>query len=80
MNWSTHISFIASSSSDMSKVNSANPEVIVILGGGRRKGALETPTEYKQQDLSPNSMERLRYGARLAKQTKLPILVTGGCS
>jgi uncharacterized SAM-binding protein YcdF (DUF218 family) len=78
MNWPTHISFIASSSNDMSKVNSANPEVIVILGGGRRKGALETPPEYQQQDLSPNSMERLRYGARLAKQTKLPILVTGG--
>ena len=77
MNWPTHISSIASSSNDMSKVNSANPEVIVILGGGRRKGALETPPEYQQQDLSPNSMERLRYGARLAKQTKLPILVTG---
>ena len=50
----------------------------MILGGGRRKGALETHPEHQQQDLSPNSMERLRYGARLAKQTKLPILVTGG--
>jgi uncharacterized SAM-binding protein YcdF (DUF218 family) len=78
MNWPKYISSIASSPNDVSKVNSANPEVIVILGGGRRKGALETPTEYQQQDLSPNSMERLRYGARLAKQTKLPILVTGG--
>jgi uncharacterized SAM-binding protein YcdF (DUF218 family) len=78
VNWPAHIGSIASGSSDMSKVNSANPEVIVILGGGRRKGALETPSEYQQQDLSPNSVERLRYGARLAKQTKLPILVTGG--
>jgi uncharacterized SAM-binding protein YcdF (DUF218 family) len=80
MNWPTHISPMASSSNDMSKVNFASPEVIVILGGGRRKGALENPSEYQQQDLSPNSMERLRYGARLSKQTKLPILVTGGCS
>jgi uncharacterized SAM-binding protein YcdF (DUF218 family) len=78
MNWSTHISYIATSSSDLSKVNSVNPEVIVILGGGRRKGALETPPDYQQQDLSSSSIERLRYGARLARQTKLPILVTGG--
>ena len=78
MNWPPHISSIASGSIDISKVNSDIPEVIVILGGGRRKGALETPPVYQQQDLSPSSMERLRYGARLAKQTKLPILVTGG--
>ena len=91
MNWPTHISFTANDFSDFSnntphakskiisiKEHSLNPQAIVILGGGRRKGALETPTEYQQQDLSPNSMERLRYGARLAKQTKLPILVTGG--
>ena len=67
MNWPTHICYIASSSNDMSKVNSANPEVIVILGGGGRKGALQITAEYQRQDLSPNSMERLRYGARLAK-------------
>ena len=78
MNWPTYISSTVSSFNDMSKVKSANPEVIVILGGGRRKGALETPAEYQQQDLTPSSMERLRYGARLAKKTKLPILVTGG--
>jgi uncharacterized SAM-binding protein YcdF (DUF218 family) len=54
------------------------PKAIIVLGGGRRKGALEAPTEYHQHDLSPSSFERLRYGARLAKQTNLPILVTGG--
>jgi uncharacterized SAM-binding protein YcdF (DUF218 family) len=78
MSWPIHVSPIANISNDISKGNFATPEVIVIPGGGRRKGALETPIEYQQQDLSPNSMERLRYGARLAKQTKLPILVTGG--
>ena len=50
---------------------------IVILGGGRRKGALELP-EYQFQDVSPATMERLRTGARLAKLTHMPILVTGG--
>ena len=50
---------------------------IVILGGGRRKGAIELP-EYQFQDVSAATMERLRMGARLAKVSQLPILVTGG--
>ena len=54
------------------------PQAIIVLGGGRRKAALEVPIDYHQQDLSSGSLERLRYGARLAKQTNLPILVTGG--
>jgi uncharacterized SAM-binding protein YcdF (DUF218 family) len=54
------------------------PQAIIVLGGGRRKGALEAPIDYNQHDLSPSSLERLRYGARLAKQTNLPTLVTGG--
>ena len=78
MNWPTYISSMSINSTDMSKGDFENPGVIVILGGERRKGPLESPTEYQQQDLSPNSMERFRYGTRLAKQTKLPILVTGG--
>jgi uncharacterized SAM-binding protein YcdF (DUF218 family) len=55
-----------------------HPQAIIVLGGGRRKGALEVPIDYNQQDLSSGSLERLRYGARLAKQTNLPVLVTGG--
>jgi uncharacterized SAM-binding protein YcdF (DUF218 family) len=78
MNWPAHVSSIASDSNDSLKGNSENPQAIVILGGGRRKGALEAPSDYQQQDLSSGSMERLRYGVRLARQTKLPILVTGG--
>ncbi len=50
---------------------------IVILGGGRRKGAIELP-DYQLQDVSSATMERLRMGARLAKLTHMPILVTGG--
>jgi hypothetical protein len=50
---------------------------IVILGSGRQKGVLDLP-EYQYQNLTPQSMERLRAGARLAKVTKLPILLVGG--
>ncbi len=54
------------------------PQAIIILGGGRRVGALDAPSQYQHQDVSVASMERLRLGARLAKVTGLPILVTGG--
>jgi uncharacterized SAM-binding protein YcdF (DUF218 family) len=57
--------------------NEVFTHAIVILGGGRQKGALDLP-EYQYQNTSPQSMERLRAGARLAKVTKLPILLTGG--
>ena len=52
-------------------------QAIVILGGGIRAGAKEIP-EYQNQDVSSETMARLRMGARLAKVTHLPILVTGG--
>ena len=54
-----------------------NHQAIVILGGGIRAGAKEIP-EYQHQDVSTDTMARLRMGARLAKVTFLPILVTGG--
>ncbi len=57
--------------------NEASTHAIVILGGGREKGTLDLP-EYQYQNLSPQSMERLRAGARLAKDSNLPILLTGG--
>ena len=55
----------------------ANPsaQAIVILSGGRYLNALE----YGNQDtVSMHTLERLRYGAWLHRQTRLPILVTGG--
>jgi len=58
--------------------NKQGPQAIVILGGGRRQGALDVPVNHHNQDVSPASMERLRLGARLAKVTQLPVLVTGG--
>lgn len=49
-------------------------QAIVILGGGQR---LVAP-EWGGSTLNANSLERLRYGARLARQTGLPVLLSGG--
>ena len=49
-------------------------QAIVILGGGIRRAA----PEYGGDTLGRLTLERVRYGARLARQTKLPVLVTGG--
>jgi uncharacterized SAM-binding protein YcdF (DUF218 family) len=59
------------------------PAAIIVLGGGLRQGALEFAPNLApnaNQDVSKETMERLRLAARLAKQTQLPILVTGGLS
>jgi len=48
-------------------------QVVVILGGGLQRN---TP-EYGDT-LSTHSLARVRYGAKLAKQFALPVLVTGG--
>ncbi|MGH8802211.1 MAG: YdcF family protein [Casimicrobiaceae bacterium] len=49
-------------------------QAIVILGGGARDYA----PEYGGVTLSTLSLERVRYGARLARETGLPVLVSGG--
>lgn len=64
----------------LAQVGSKQPRdigAIVILGGGRRKGALER-VDQELQDISSETLQRIRMGARLAKQTGLPVLVTGG--
>jgi len=48
---------------------------IVILGGGRRLGALEADGG---ESVSSETLERCAYGARLARVTRLPIVVSGG--
>ena len=50
-----------------------NAQAIVILGGGLMRA---TP-EYGDT-VSTHSLLRVRYGAKLAKQWKLPVLVAGG--
>lgn len=48
--------------------------VIVILGGGRESLA----PEYGGANLAPQSLERLRYGVWLARQTGAPLMFSGG--
>jgi len=49
-------------------------QAIVILGGGVRRNA----AEYGGDTLGRLTLERVRYGARVARLTGLPVLVTGG--
>jgi uncharacterized SAM-binding protein YcdF (DUF218 family) len=53
----------------------AGMQAIVVLGAGRISAA----PEYGRQDIpSSIALHRLRYAARLQRETKLPILVSGG--
>lgn len=52
----------------------AEAEAIVILGGGLYRNA----PEYGGDVVNNVGLERLRYGARLARQTGLPVAITGG--
>ena len=47
---------------------------IVVLGGGRNRGA----PEWDGETVSAATLERVRYAARLARATGLPVLVSGG--
>jgi uncharacterized SAM-binding protein YcdF (DUF218 family) len=49
-------------------------QAIVILGGGVRRHA----AEYHGDTLGQLTLERVRYGAQVARLTGLPVLVTGG--
>jgi uncharacterized SAM-binding protein YcdF (DUF218 family) len=54
--------------------NARSAQAIVILGGGVRRHA----AEYGGDTLGHLTLERVRYGAYVARATKLPVLVTGG--
>ena len=49
-------------------------QAIVILGGGRNRGALE----WGGETVNDFTLERLRFGAQLARTSGLPVYVTGG--
>ncbi|MCX7165810.1 MAG: YdcF family protein [Rhodocyclales bacterium] len=49
-------------------------QAIVVLGGGSYYAA----PEYDGDTVGYRTLERLRYGARLARESRLPLLVTGG--
>jgi uncharacterized SAM-binding protein YcdF (DUF218 family) len=52
----------------------ASAQAIVILGGGRNR----TAPEWGGVTLNGFTLQRVRYGAKLARQSSLPVLVTGG--
>lgn len=56
--------------------NLKGADAIVILGGGSRSYA----PEFGGTTVNRLTLERLRYGARLARQSKLPVMVTGGAA
>ncbi|BCL75516.1 hypothetical protein JHS3_12520 [Jeongeupia sp. HS-3] len=53
----------------------AQADAIVCLGGGKRFGAYD---ESGGEAVNNATLVRLRYCARLARQSKLPVLVSGG--
>ncbi|HEX6137132.1 MAG TPA: YdcF family protein [Casimicrobiaceae bacterium] len=57
---------------DLAQASAA--QAIVILGGGLRDYA----PEFGGVTLNTLSLERVRYGARIARATNLPVLVSGG--
>lgn len=48
-------------------------QAIVILGGGVARGAVE----WGGDTIGPFTLQRVRYGASLARATRLPVLITG---
>ena len=57
---------------DIERAKSA--EALIVLGGGIRRNA----AEYGGDTLGRLTLDRVRYGARVARLTNLPVLVTGG--
>lgn len=52
----------------------ADAQAIVVLGGGVRRNA----AEFGGDTLGRLTLERVRYGALVARATRLPVLVSGG--
>ena len=66
--------FPALTPAQVGAAGSGAPAAIVILSAGRRAYA----PEFGGETADELTLERLRYGARLARDTQLPVLVTGG--
>lgn len=58
----------------VTSLTGAEADAIVILGGGRNRDSIE----YGGDTLGRFTIERVRYGAWLAKKLNKPVLVTGG--
>lgn len=58
----------------LGKLVQLDVDAIVVLGASRYRGG----PEFDQDDVGGPALERLRYGALLARQSQKPVLVTGG--
>src|SRR5258708_33259730 len=56
------------------KINLKEAQAVVILGAGSYAAA----PEYRSDTVGPNTLERVRWGARLHRLSGLPMLVSGG--
>jgi uncharacterized SAM-binding protein YcdF (DUF218 family) len=56
------------------RIATERPQAIVVLGGGRYLNA----PEYNSDTISQKSLARLRYAAKLSRETGLPIIPSGG--
>lgn len=56
------------------QLQAGDPQAIVVLGGGRELGA----PEFGGDTVSEHSLARLRYAAKLARETNLPVIPSGG--
>jgi uncharacterized SAM-binding protein YcdF (DUF218 family) len=70
---SAHLMALAADTAPVDRAAARQAQAIVILGGGRRFAP-----EYGGETVSEMTLERVRYGATLARELDLPILVTGG--
>ena len=71
---SNGLSMLVATSQALDHKMARNAQAIVVLGGGVRLNA----TEYEGDTLNWRTLERVRYGAWVARRTKLPLLVSGG--
>jgi len=60
----------------LDSTSTTDAEAIVILGGRRNSSS----PEYGGDTVGADTLERIRYGAKLARELKLPVAVTGGGS
>ncbi len=58
----------------LADAKASGAQAIVILAGGRNRGA----PEWGGETVRATTLQRVRYGTHLARQTGLPVLVTGG--
>lgn len=75
--WPASVAWMLHGLEDTPPITSATlkqAQAIVILAGGRRSSA----PEYGGETVNRITLERVRYGARLARLSGLPVLVTGG--